>query len=193
MNITLITGAGCSNNFLFTNDIKSKLTKKYFLNNPKEVTKLLLDFRHQCQVNSTTNEFYLKVSELQKSYNINIITQNVDNQHSINSNVIEMHGNIFNDRTIWNWFKRYTIPDVVLYDEPIRGLYRIMDVMLKSDINIFIGTSLNTETVKSFIKLSDKKSYWIEPTNITSDLPIEKIQMDALSGIDYIFKSNILI
>lgn len=196
MNITLITGAGCSysdnNKEFFTDDLKNKLSKKYFFKNPKEVTDLLFSYRETLSKHTYNKEFYTKISQLQETYNINIITQNVDNCHAINSNVVELHGNIFKDRTIWNWFKRYTIPDVVLYGEPIRGLYRVMKIISESDINIFIGTSMKTQTIKEFINYSNGKNIIVNPNDIDI-IGAQHIKMTALEGLNYCVDNKIII
>lgn len=189
MNITIITGSGTSNNLptLRDNFDVTQLNRKNFIRNSVELSNVLYGFRDLVN-NNKPNEFYYYINELQETHNINIITQNVDGYHkqSGNKNVYEIHGNINRDRIIYNWFKKYKLPDIVLYDEPIRYPYTIMQILLQSDITIFIGTSLKTKPVANFVEHLAGKIFWIDP-NAHDDRYV-CINEDAYIGLKKVFE-----
>ncbi len=135
-------------------------TPSGFAKNPK----LVLDFynsRRQDVAAAQPNRAHTALAELEKDFDVTIITQNIDDLHERagSSNVIHLHGEIFKMRSVTNPKLIYDIrgdinigdfaedggqlrPHIVWFEEQVPMIEDAIEVMTIADIFVVIGTSL---------------------------------------------------
>ncbi len=193
-NLVVLTGAGISaesgiNTFRDANglweghDIMEVASPIGFKNNPK----LVLDFYNQRrrQLHEISpNKAHINLKKLELYYNVNIVTQNVDNLHEKagSSNIIHLHGELFkarstaDDSLIYHWEKDISIgdiaedkaqlrPHIVWFGENVPALENAIKVVEKADILVIIGTSMQVYPAASLINYSSPNTpiYFIDP------------------------------
>ncbi len=193
-NLAVLTGAGISaesgiNTFRDANglweghDIMEVASPIGFKNNPK----LVLDFYNQRrrQLHEISpNKAHINLKKLELYYNVNIVTQNVDNLHEKagSSNIIHLHGELFkarstaDDSLIYHWEKDISIgdiaedkaqlrPHIVWFGENVPALENAIKVVEKADILVIIGTSMQVYPAASLINYTSPNTpiYFIDP------------------------------
>lgn len=107
------------------------------------------------------NAAHIGLSELENDYDVTIITQNIDDLHERagSSNVIHLHGQIFQMRSVINRDIIYEIrgdiklgdkaedggqlrPNIVWFEEPVPMIEHAAEVTTTAEIFVVIGTSL---------------------------------------------------
>ena len=130
----------------------------------KKNPQLVLDFynlRRKDVAVANPNAAHKGLAELEKNYDVTIITQNIDNLHERagSSNIIHLHGEIFKMRSVTNHKLIYDIkgdinagdiaedggqlrPHIVWFDEQVPMIENAIEVMNTAEIFVIIGTSL---------------------------------------------------
>lgn len=126
--------------------------------------KLVLDFynmRRRDVLAAKPNAAHIGLAELQQQYDVQIITQNIDDLHERagSKNVLHLHGEILKMRSERNSLKFYPIekdinigdlaedggqfrPHVVWFEEPVPMIEVAIPIMHDADIFVLVGTSL---------------------------------------------------
>ena len=135
-------------------------TPRGFAANPQ----LVLDFynmRRKDVAAANPNAAHIGLAELEKDFDVTIITQNIDDLHERggSTNIIHLHGQIFQMRSIQNEHKIYEIrndihvgdtdehgyqlrPNIVWFEEAVPAIEIAAQVAASADIFVVIGTSL---------------------------------------------------
>ena len=183
--IVILTGAGISaESGLGTFRDSSGLWEKYkvedvatpeaFKKNPS----LVLDFyniRRRELIKSFPNKAHTGLNKLQEKFNLDIITQNIDDLHerSGTTNVLHLHGKLTESRsTIDNTIYKINgselnigdlcdqgsqlRPNVVWFGEAVPNMELAINMVMKASIFIIIGTSLNVYPAASLIDYAHK-------------------------------------
>ncbi len=153
---------------------------------------MVLEFYNQRRKQLLTvkpNKAHVLVSELEKDYNVQVITQNVDNLHERGgaTDVLHLHGELFKVRStkyedlIYNWKKDLIIgdlcdegyqlrPHIVWFGEAVPMLGKAIEITQKADIFIIIGTSMQVYPAASLIEYTKPNIpiYFIDPNPATS-------------------------
>ena len=126
---------------------------------------LVLDFYNQRRKNAHSaqpNAGHIALSELEKDFDVRIITQNVDNLHERagSSNVLHLHGKLFESRSTLDPTLIYPVegwelkkgdkcargsqlrPNIVWFGEPVPMIDRAIEETMQADIFLVVGTSL---------------------------------------------------
>jgi len=127
--------------------------------------------------NAQPNIIHIKMAELEKSKNVSVITQNIDNLHrKAGSKVIEFHGTIYDchcqecgqaiDYEVF--LQNYTHencggiirPNVVLYDEQIdsNNIYASINALEKADTVVIVGTSFKVYPFAALIDYANENA-----------------------------------
>jgi NAD-dependent deacetylase len=216
-NLVVLTGAGMSaesgistfrdNNGLWENhDVMDVASPEGWQKNPE----LVLNFYNQRRAQLKEvhpNLGHLILAELEEKYNVQIITQNVDNLHERagSSNVLHLHGELtkvrgeFTENESIYWENDVKIgdvnengeqlrPDIVWFGEQVPAIDFAMNIIQKADIVVIIGTSLQVYPAASLMHFakSDVPVYYIDPNPATIyDLqnPLEILTMSASEGM----------
>lgn len=126
--------------------------------------KVVLDFynmRRKDVANAKPNAAHLGLADLEKYFEVHIITQNIDDLHERagSAHVLHLHGEIFKMRSVHDFSKIYTIkddinigdlapdggqlrPHIVWFEEPVPTIGVATDLARMADIFVVIGTSL---------------------------------------------------
>lgn len=179
-NLVILTGAGISaesglktfrdSDGLWENyAIEDVATPMAFAKNPQ----LVLSFYNQRRKDvaaAKPNDAHIEIADLEKHFNVTIITQNIDDLHerSGSKHVLHLHGEIFKMRSVYNSNKIFDItgdinlgdiandggqlrPHIVWFHEPVPMLENAIAIVETADIFVVIGTSLQVYPAASLI------------------------------------------
>lgn len=142
-------------------DIKEVATVDAWLRNPELVLAFYDERRDQVK-KAHPNAGHLALVDLEKHFEVTIVTQNIDDLHERagSTNVVHLHGEILKGKSTMDDHKLYPIadkiklgdkapdghqmrPHVVWFGEPVPKMLDAEQVVRACDILIVIGTSLN--------------------------------------------------
>lgn len=125
---------------------------------------LVLDFynaRRKNVAEAQPNAAHYGLAELEKDFDVTIITQNIDDLHERagSTNVLHLHGEIFKMRSEWDETLVAEIkgdiqvgdtakdgaqlrPYIVWFEEPVPKMDEAVPIVLTADIFVVVGTSL---------------------------------------------------
>ena len=153
----------------------------------KENPKLVLDFYNQRRrqlLEVVPNKAHFNLMQLEIHYNVEIITQNIDDLHerSGSSNVIHLHGELLkvrstlNEKNVIKWKKDLLLgdlckknsqlrPHIVWFGEMVPMLDKAIEITKKADILVIIGTSMQVYPAASLINYIKPNTpiYFIDP------------------------------
>lgn len=161
------------------------------------------------------NAAHIILSDLQSDFNVEIITQNVDNLHERagNENVLHLHGELTKvcSSVDPNWVKDIGYNDVswgdkcdkgfqlrpfiVWFGEEVPAIPEAIRKIENADIFLIVGTSLNVYPAAGLINYVPKKVpiYLIDPNIISQNLEnrVHSIKEKATIGMQ-LFRDEIL-
>lgn len=153
------------------------------------------------------NQAHIDIAELEKDYEVIVITQNVDNLHEQagSTNVIHLHGELNKVRAlddlnlIWDWDESVIMhedtiidghhirPHIVMFGEDVPNITKAQHVMCDADICVVIGTSFNVYPAAGLVGYVEYGNpiYYIDPNPAyTPDYPdIQVIKATATAGM----------
>lgn len=216
MKIVFLTGAGISAESgiptfrdsitgLWENyNVEEVATSEAIKSNPEVVYKFINEFRNKYK-DCKPNLAHKAIADLEKNYEVVVITQNIDTLHEQagSTKVVHLHGDISKVRAIDNakLFFDYTEditpetkieghkvrPHIVLFGEDVPNIELASKELLDADICIVIGTSFNVYPAAGLIQFIEygKPIYYIDPNPVpTPDFPdIKVIKATAIEGI----------
>lgn len=171
MKLVVLTGAGISaesglrtfrdgDGLWEGHNIEEVATPRAWIRNPQ----LVLDFYNQRRrdvISAKPNIAHKILAELEKDYDVRIITQNIDDLHERagSTNVLHLHGEILKMRSERADHRLYPVmkdikvgdkafdggqyrPHVVWFEEPVPMIEKAIPIMYEADIFVLIGTSL---------------------------------------------------
>lgn len=138
------------------------------------------------------NKAHKALAELEKHYQVNIITQNVDDLHERagSSCVLHLHGELLSVRSekdsnlVYRWEKDLNLgdlakdksqlrPDIVWFGEEVPLLKEAISLVKQAHLLIIIGTSLQVYPAASLYMHAHKDAliYYIDPKAKNARLP----------------------
>lgn len=170
-------------------DINEVATPEAWQKNPKLVLEFY-DTRRELCVKAKPNEAHYALAKLESHFDVQIITQNIDDLHERagSKKILHLHGEILKARSVANAENLYSIghkkiklgdmapdghqlrPHVVWFGESVPKMYEAEDIVRESDIFIVIGTSLNVYPAANLIYASPTKTdkYIVDLNELTS-------------------------
>ncbi|MBK7885562.1 MAG: NAD-dependent deacylase [Chitinophagaceae bacterium] len=179
-NIVVLTGAGISaesglqtfrdsDGLWMGHKVQDVATPGAFKKNPQ----LVLDFYNQRRKDvaaAKPNAAHTGLVDLEKYFDITIITQNVDDLHERagSTNVLHLHGEIFKMRSVADENTIYEIrsditvgdkakdgtqlrPHIVWFEEPVPMIEKAIECMKGADFFVVVGTSLQVYPAASLL------------------------------------------
>ncbi len=220
--LVILTGAGMSaesgiNTFRDADglweghDIYEVASPMGFQKNPE----LVLDFYNQRRkqlLEVFPNRGHKNLVHLEETFDVQIVTQNVDDLHERagSSNVTHLHGELRKVRSttdknlVYNWDKDIVLgdlcekksqlrPHIVWFGEDVPLLEKAVEITMKADILVIIGTSMQVYPAASLIEYVAPSTpiYFIDPKpaitkNAFNNLTI--IEDVASSGTDQLIE-----
>jgi NAD-dependent deacetylase len=186
-------------------NIEDVATPRAWRRDPKLVLEFY-NYRRKNVLEAQPNAAHYGLAELEKDFDVTIITQNIDDLHERagSTNVLHLHGEIFKMRSERNHEPVYEIkgdinmgdvaedggqfrPHIVWFEEPVPKIEEAILVVRSADIFIVVGTSLVVYPAAGLVNYApwnipkyiiDKRiPYTSEITNITT------IEKSATEGV----------
>ena len=160
---------------------------------------LMIDFynirRHELE-GVRPNDAHRAIASLQDNFNVNVITQNVDNLHERagSSNVLHLHGELtkvrpenccneedgFSEKTVFDiGYGEIHLgdkapnghqlrPHIVWFGEPVPKIEKAIDIVSEADLLLIVGTSLSVYPAAGLYRYAplDAPVYLIDPGEI---------------------------
>ena len=188
--------------------VEQVATPEAFRANPE----LVLEFynvRRRELLNTKPNAGHYGLAELEKDFDLDIITQNIDNLHEQagSTRVIHLHGELMKSRSTGNELDVFDIdpekpdlhigdkcgkgfqlrPHIVWFGEMVPMMAEAEAIVRKADIFVIIGTSMNVYPAAGL--LHDVKAnvpvYLIDPKDVsTNRRDIHHIKKGASEGVE---------
>ncbi|HMB99625.1 MAG TPA: NAD-dependent deacylase [Flavobacteriaceae bacterium] len=169
---------------------------------------LVLDFYNQRRRQLLTvkpNAAHIELAKLEKTHNVTIITQNIDDLHERagSTNIVHLHGELLKVRSIYDefdvqhWTKDLNIgdlckrgyqlrPHIVWFGEAVPMIEKAMRVCETADILLIIGTSMQVYPAASLIHYAKQETpiFYIDPNPaMGSNHQVTVIAKKATEGI----------
>ncbi|WP_372917099.1 NAD-dependent deacylase [Salegentibacter sp.] len=151
------------------------------------------------------NPAHFALAELEEYYEVEIITQNIDDLHERagSTKVTHLHGELlkarstFNENLVMDWKKDIKIgdfcefnyqlrPHVVWFGEAVPLFEKAAEITAKADILIIIGTSMQVYPAAGLMQFSPEEIpvYFVDPNpNITPEENLTIIEERASTGV----------
>jgi NAD-dependent deacetylase len=169
-------------------------TPRGFAANPQ----LVLDFynmRRKDVANAKPNAAHIGLAELQNDFDVQIITQNIDDLHERagSKNVLHLHGEIFKMRSVADEKTIYDIhadiqvgdlapdgfqlrPHIVWFEEPVPMIELSLSIVMAAEIFVVIGTSLQVYPAAGLMNYAPPYSQkFIIDKKITATISIKNL------------------
>lgn len=172
---------------------------------------LVLDFYNHQRENlkgAQPNAAHKAIASLEDSYNVTVITQNVDNLHERagSTNVIHLHGEVtkvrpeqgaydesYSEREVFDvGYDAVCIgdlapngkqlrPHIVFFGEAVPKIERAIDIVQDADILLIVGTSLQVYPAAGLYRYAgaDTRIYIIDP----ADVPIRESRITHIKDV----------
>ena len=211
--IVVLTGAGMSaESGIYTfrdsgglwekHSVEEVCTPEGYARNPKLVLDFYNNLRREVE-RAKPNKGHVLLKEMEKDYDVRIVTQNVDNLHERagSTNVIHLHGEltkVCNDsKTIVEDIGYSPInigdeiggtqarPFIVWFNESVPMLDDAIEITKTADVFVVIGTSLNVYPAAGLLNYVPKDSpiYLIDPKPVDAYREVTYIQKKATDGV----------
>lgn len=141
-------------------NIEDVATPRAWYKNPQLVLEFY-NYRRKNVLDAKPNTAHYGLAELEKHFDVTIITQNIDDLHERagSTNIIHLHGEIFKMRSVKNENLVYDIrgdiklgdlaedggqlrPHIVWFEEAVPKIEESIPVVRSADIFVVVGTSL---------------------------------------------------
>ena len=164
-------------------DIYEVASPQGFHANPE----LVLDFYNQRRrqlLEVIPNKAHLNLADLESTFDVDIITQNVDDLHERagSTKVLHLHGELLkvrstkNENLVYPWKKDILLgdtceenaqlrPHIVWFGEDVPLLEKAVEITLQADILVIIGTSMQVYPAASLVDYVTVNTpiYFIDP------------------------------
>ncbi|SDR85302.1 NAD-dependent deacylase [Gramella sp. MAR_2010_147] len=175
---------------------------------------LVLDFYNQRRkqlLQVTPNAAHHALVDLQKSYDVQIVTQNIDDLHERagSSNVTHLHGELlkarstFDENLVMDWKKDINTgdfcehnfqlrPHVVWFGEAVPMFQKAAEIARTADIVIVIGTSMQVYPAAGLVDFVPDHApvYFVDPNpNIPESRQLKILREKAAEGVPRLVES----
>jgi NAD-dependent deacetylase len=195
-------------------EVTEVATPEAWKKNRELVLRFYNERRRQLE-NCTPNEGHLGLARLEKYFNIQIITQNIDDLHERagSSNVLHLHGELTKARSTVDPSLVYNIgykdinqgdtcdkgaqlrPHIVWFGEEVPMLEEAITLTSEADIFVVIGSSLNVYPAAGLVNyVPERDTLWlIDPKDVTVPVSrkVEVIKENASSGVGILYEKLI--
>lgn len=211
--LVILTGAGMSaesgiSTFRDSNglweqyNVEDVASIEGWMRNPSLVQEFYNARRKQL-ITTQPNKGHLGLVELEKHFDVHIITQNVDNLHERagSSNILHLHGELMKVRSTRNESRIYELsadnceitmesrdeygdslrPHIVFFGEAVPMIEPAIDITIEADIYVVIGTSLNVYPAAGLLQ-------YVKPGVPIYIIDPKPVKAPGINNIHYIAK-----
>ncbi|MBU8893874.1 MAG: NAD-dependent deacylase [Bacteroidales bacterium] len=174
--------------------------------NNQELVMRFYNERRKKLLEASPNEGHIGLVELEKYFNVHIVTQNVDDLHERagSKNILHLHGELKKSRSTIDPNLIYEIsgwelktgdkcekgsqlrPHIVWFGEAVPAIAEAADICEKADIFVVVGTSLNVYPAAGLIDYAPNgiPVFLIDPNDVgTKNTEITFIKEKAGTGV----------
>ena len=218
--MVVLTGAGISaesgiktfrdaNGLWEGHDVMDVATLDAFKRNPQLVLEFYNQRRRQL-LQVVPNKGHKNLKTLEKYYEVHIITQNVDDLHERagSSKIVHLHCELRkvrstkNENDVLDWSKDLNLgdvdkdgsqlrPHIVWFGEPVPEMEKAIEITMKADLLVIIGTSMQVYPAAGLVNYSSKNTpiYVIDPVPpIVENYEVTFIKSKAQDGTERLIK-----
>lgn len=217
MKIVVLTGAGISaesgistfrdaNGLWEGHDIRDVASPQGWERDPETVLNFYNKRRKQL-LSVQPNSAHRALAELEKDFDVHIITQNVDDLHERagSSDVLHLHGELlkvrstFDENLVMDWKEDLNLgdfcemnhqlrPHIVWFGEAVPSMEEAIKKTIEADILVVIGTSLEVYPAAGLLDMAAENVpiYYVDPRPASVSHvqnPVEVIQATATQGV----------
>ena len=188
-------------------DVMEVASADGFARNPELVHRFYNARRRQL-LDVEPNAAHKMLVELERDFDVHIITQNVDDLHERagSKNVLHLHGELMKVRSMSDESKVFQLsaddfettpdtvieghkvrPHIVFFQEAVPNFEPAVKLVREADIFVIIGTSLVVYPAASLLNYAPYNSeiYYIDPCpTVTMTRDVETISMPATLGVE---------
>jgi NAD-dependent deacetylase len=186
-------------------DVTEVATPQAWAKNPELVNRFYNERRKQL-LESMPNAGHIGLADLEKLYDVQIITQNIDDLHERagSSNVLHLHGELKKARSSVDENLVYDIdgwelkigdkcekgsqlrPHIVWFGEAVPAIEEAMRIVQQADIFVVIGTSMNVYPAAGLINYvkGGTPIFLIDPNPVDVYVNFTFIQEKASKGVE---------
>jgi NAD-dependent deacetylase len=212
--LVILSGAGVSaesgvatfrdaNGLWEGHDVMEVATPEGFRKNPALVLEFYNQRRRQL-FEVQQNDAHKIIAELEKDFDVTVVTQNVDDLHERagSTKIIHLHGELLKARctlntdAILDWKEDITVgqlhpqtgkqlrPHIVWFGEAVPAIIEAAEAVEQADIIIVIGTSMQVYPAAGLVDYAkpDAKIYYIDPRPATIPNMHHRIEVLAMGG-----------
>lgn len=188
-------------------DVMEVASADGFRRNPALIHQFYNDRRKQL-LTAQPNDGHLGLVDLEKDFDVNIITQNVDNLHEKagSSNILHLHGELMKVRALDDesivfelkpsdpYFEttpetiiegHHVRPHIVFFQEAVPNIEPAIELVEQADIFVVIGTSLNVYPAAGLLNYVRRgvPVYYIDPNPAAVPQGVTVIPLPASQGV----------
>jgi NAD-dependent deacetylase len=186
-------------------DIREVATPRAWLKDPAMVLEFY-NMRRRDVAAAKPNDAHTGLAELEKDFDVTVITQNIDDLHERggSTKIIHLHGEIFKMRSENDYNLVYPIredirvgdlaedgsqlrPHIVWFEEPVPAIEEAIPVVNAADIFVVVGTSLAVYPAAGLVHYANPRTpiYIIDKSipPIRSGTQIHAIEKKATEGV----------
>lgn len=214
-NLVVLTGAGMSAESGIStfrdsgglwegHDVMEVASPEGFAKNPA----LVLDFynKRRAQLKEVSpNKAHDNLTDLEKQFNVQIITQNVDDLHerSGSANVLHLHGELRkvrstqNKNLVYSWQDDIVLgdlceensqlrPHIVWFGEEVPMIDKAAELVSQADILVVIGTSMQVYPAAGLVSYVKNNTpiYFIDPNPSIRTTDFENLKIIASGAVE---------
>lgn len=197
--------------------VEAVATPEGYARDPELVTRFYNERRRQL-LHVEPNQGHRLLAEMERDFDITVITQNVDNLHERagSSHVIHLHGeltkvtsslqpnnpNFIRELKPEEWEVKIgdlaqdgsqLRPFIVWFGEAVPAIEVAVDYVMKADILVIIGTSMNVYPAAGLLHYASPRCevFLIDPNEVrvNADRPINVIQKGASEGVKELWET----
>lgn len=192
-------------------DVMEVASADGFARNPELVHRFYNARRRQL-LDVVPNAAHRGLVDLEKDFEVNIITQNVDDLHERagSTNVLHLHGELMKVRSVSDESKVFQLsadnietspstiieghkvrPHIVFFQEAVPNFEPAVNLVRQADIFVIIGTSLAVYPAAGLLNYArpDAEIYYIDPRpTVTLYRDVETIAMTATEGVKHLIE-----
>lgn len=191
-------------------NIEDVATPRAWKKNPQLVLEFY-NYRRKNVLDAQPNAAHIGLAELEKKFDVHIITQNIDDLHERagSTKVLHLHGEIFKMRSERNEELVYEIkgdmkigdkaddggqlrPNIVWFEEPVPKIEEAIPIVYGADIFVVVGTSLVVYPAAGLVNYTafDVPKYIIDKRipYVSSTGNLVAIEKPATEGVQELIK-----
>ncbi len=192
-------------------NIEEVATPEAWHKNPSLVQQFYNE-RRKAVIEAEPNKAHILLSELENSYDVQIITQNIDNLHERagSTKILHLHGEIIKSRSSSNPNDIYPIngwelkmgemckagyqlrPHIVWFGESVPMIDTATKMVSEADVFVIVGTSLQVYPAAGLISYAKTNIpiYVVDPKPLSiNNKKVQYIQEKALAGLEKLVNS----